>query len=569
MNRVSQSGSCLMLPVVAAIVLALVHSCAGDVTVTETPVEVETIQISGASGTLLVGESLQLHAERRSVTGKSLSARPVVWRSENAAVAEVSSTGLVTARQAGTATIVAESGGKRATVTVTVEARPAIGLMPMSLSFTASRGTALPSAQPVAVSNTGGGTLSGLTVGITYKTGGTGWLTVSLNGTTAPAAVTVRPGTTAMAGTFTADVCVSSGVAGNSPQCVAVTYVVTQPMIGLSPTTLSLTALQGAALPEAQTIAVNNTGGGTLSGLAVNITYKTGGSGWLTATISPTTAPAAVTIRPNTTATTGTFTADVCVSSTAAINSPQCAAVTYAVSRLGEGFGDEQFASIPAGTFQMGDMTGAGSGRERPVHQVTITKRFLMQKTEVTQGQWREVMGTNPSHYQTCGDLCPVEQLSWDDIQLFLAKLNEIDPGKNYRLPTEAEWEYAARAGTTGDYGGTGLLNEMGWYWDNSAVNGVRQPHPVARKQPNHWGLYDMHGNAWEWVQDWYSGLYYQYKVDNGIVNDPLGPTNGTARVARGGSFDNVADFARSAFRLDLLPSVRGINIGFRLVRTL
>jgi formylglycine-generating enzyme required for sulfatase activity len=109
---------------------------------------------------------------------------------------------------------------------------------------------------------------------------------------------------------------------------------------------------------------------------------------------------------------------------------------------------------------------------------VNITKAFYMQKTEVTQGQWRAVMGTSPSYFSDCGDTCPVERVSWDDIQGFLTALNAMDPGKNYRLPTEAEWEYAARAGTTGDYGGTGVLDEMGWYSGNSGG----QTHPVAQK---------------------------------------------------------------------------------------
>jgi formylglycine-generating enzyme required for sulfatase activity len=191
------------------------------------------------------------------------------------------------------------------------------------------------------------------------------------------------------------------------------------------------------------------------------------------------------------------------------------------------GFGPEQFALILAGTFQMGSTNG--NSDERPVHTVNITKAFYMQKTEVTQGQWRAVMGTNPSWFSDCGDTCPVEQVSWNDIQGFLTALNAMDPGKNYRLPTEAEWEYAARAGTTGDYGGTGVLDQMGWYSDNSGS----QTHPVAQKQPNHWGLYDMHGNVWEWVQDWYSATYYSVSP----TNDPQGPATGTSRVLRGGSW--------------------------------
>lgn len=169
---------------------------------------------------------------------------------------------------------------------------------------------------------------------------------------------------------------------------------------------------------------------------------------------------------------------------------------------LGVGFGDDQFALISAGTFQMGSRSGLP--HERPVHTVTLTRSFYMQRTEVTQGQWLEIMGTNPSNFSSCGDTCPVERVSWNDIQQFLTALNARYPGRNYRLPTEAEWEYAARAGTTGDYGGTGILDDMGWYSGNSGS----RAHPVAGKLPNAWGLHDMHGNVWEWVQDWYSSSY-------------------------------------------------------------
>jgi surface protein len=229
---------------------------------------------------------------------------------------------------------------------------------------------------------------------------------------------------------------------------------------------------------------------------------------------------------------------------------------------LGIGFGPEQFALIEASSFTMGD-DNSTRDNEKPAHTVTITKAFYMQKTEVTQGQWRAVMGTNPSGFSACGDICPVERVSWDDIQLFLAALNDMEPGKNYRLPTEAEWEYAARAGTTGDYGGKGVLDDMGWYYDNSAVDGVRQTHPVAQKQPNHWGLYDMHGNVWEWVQDWY-GLY---TAD--AKTDPTGPETGSYRVLRGGSWSSGADIARSACRVVVTQSTGYGDGGFRLARTL
>jgi formylglycine-generating enzyme required for sulfatase activity len=217
-----------------------------------------------------------------------------------------------------------------------------------------------------------------------------------------------------------------------------------------------------------------------------------------------------------------------------------------------------RFVRVRAGTFAMG--SASGDRDEQPVHRVTLTRDYLLQATEVTQGQWRALMGRNPSYFADCGDNCPVESVSWDDVQTFLQALNRQDPGKGYRLPTEAEWEYAARAGTTGDYGGTGRLDEMGWYLDNSGG----RPQPVGRKAPNAWGLYDMHGNVWEWVNDWYGAAYYSA----GPPADPLGPRYGSYRVLRGGSWYGSAYRARSANRVTDTPSFRDGSYGFRLART-
>ena len=219
--------------------------------------------------------------------------------------------------------------------------------------------------------------------------------------------------------------------------------------------------------------------------------------------------------------------------------------------------GPGQFVRIEPGTFLMG--SEGGEIDERPVHEVTITRAFYLQKTEVTQAQWQKVMGNNPSHFSDCGDACPVEQVSWDDVQVFLERLNEMDPGKEYRLPTEAEWEYAARAGTTGDYGGTGNLEEMGWH----SGNANRRTHPVGGKRPNEWGLFDMHGNVWEWAQDWWKLEYYAESQPR----DPEGPSTGQFRVLRGGSWNNTAGHARSTHRNGAQPSVRLFSYGFRLAR--
>ncbi len=193
---------------------------------------------------------------------------------------------------------------------------------------------------------------------------------------------------------------------------------------------------------------------------------------------------------------------------------------------------------------------------EKPQHRVTISNGFWMGKYEVTQGQWQAVMGDNPSNFKDCGANCPIEQVSWDDIQVFLRKLNQKNDGFEYSLPSEAQWEYAARAGTTTLYGGTGNLDDLGWYGKNSG----RKTHPVGEKRANGFGLYDMHGNVWEWCSDWY-GSY-----SSGQATDPTAASSGQSRVLRGGSWFNVANYSRSAFRSRNSPADRYSFYGFRVV---
>ena len=231
------------------------------------------------------------------------------------------------------------------------------------------------------------------------------------------------------------------------------------------------------------------------------------------------------------------------------------------------------FVKIPAGTFTMGspDNEAGRDSDEGPQHQVTISKGFEMQTTEVTQSQWVSVMGSNPSRFQkseNCPDefttinsipMCPnnpVEQVSWNDAQAFISKLNAKADGFQYRLPTEAEREYAARAGTTGAYAGD--LDAMAWYDENSGG----RTHPVAKKQANPWGLFDMHGNVWEWTGDWFG----PYSATS--VTDPAGPSSGSYRVLRGGGWFDTAQNSRSADRNGGSPGGRGSDIGFRLLRT-
>jgi formylglycine-generating enzyme required for sulfatase activity len=219
------------------------------------------------------------------------------------------------------------------------------------------------------------------------------------------------------------------------------------------------------------------------------------------------------------------------------------------------------FVLIPAGTVTIGSPEDEpGRFDNETGHPVTISRAFYLQATEVTQGQWKRVMGSNPSHFRTCGDNCPVEQVSWTDVGEFIRRLNRMEGTDKYGLPTEAQWEYAARAGTAkrfhaGD--GDEDLSRAGWWSENSGF----ETHPVGRKEPNAWGLYDMHGNVWEWVRDWY-GPYPSSRV-----TDPEGPASGDYRVMRGGSWSSSAGFCRSAFRVSGDPAGRVSALGFRLLR--
>lgn len=193
-----------------------------------------------------------------------------------------------------------------------------------------------------------------------------------------------------------------------------------------------------------------------------------------------------------------------------------------------------EFQPIPAGEFEMGCSNGDKDcdNSENPVHKVKISKLFYLGKTEVTQGQWKAVMGNNPSTYSSCGDNCPVETVSWEDVQSFIKKLNEKEGGNKYRLPTEAEWEYAARATSKAKFYWGSFINDSHlWYDGNSgSLFSGKKTHPVAEKEKNKFELYDMIGNVCEWVQDWYGNEYYAKSPPN----DPTGPETGTARVFRG-----------------------------------
>ncbi len=240
-------------------------------------------------------------------------------------------------------------------------------------------------------------------------------------------------------------------------------------------------------------------------------------------------------------------------------------AASYSLTALLDG---SAMARIPAGEFQMGSQ--GGEADEQPVHRVRISRDFEIGKFEITQSQWETVMtdphakagavrttpegvaiGSNPSHFK--GASLPVESVSWDDIQAFLARLNLRARDHTYRLPTEAEWEYASRDDSA-------PLAAKAWFKDNSAD----RTQPAGGKRPNGRGMYDTLGNVAEWVQDWYSRDYYAESP----VDDPRGPSAGSYRVFRGGCWLDSAKYCRVTARNFEFPVSRLYNVGFRVVRT-
>jgi formylglycine-generating enzyme required for sulfatase activity len=216
-----------------------------------------------------------------------------------------------------------------------------------------------------------------------------------------------------------------------------------------------------------------------------------------------------------------------------------------------------EFVRITPGTFLMGCSDGDTlcDPDERPPHEVRFTREFEIGKYEVTQAQWRRVTDQNPSVFK--GDTLPVENVSWNEVQGFLKEMNALGDGYRYRLPTEAEWEYAARAGELGRTHGD--LDKVAWY----AGTLTQASQPVGRKQPNAWGLHDVEGNVWEWVEDWYGERSYS----SAEREDPRGPSMGEWRVMRGGAWGLSLYYVRLSFRDANLPTYRDNSIGFRCVR--
>ena len=220
---------------------------------------------------------------------------------------------------------------------------------------------------------------------------------------------------------------------------------------------------------------------------------------------------------------------------------------------------------VKGGCYQMGDTSGAGGPEEKPVHEVCVDD-FYMGKYEVTQGQWKSVMRNNPSYFASCGDNCPVDSVSWNDAQDFIRRLNSRSGEGKYRLPTEAEWEFAARSGGKRErYSGGDVLTDVAWFSEIGGDIINRRTIPVGKKKQNGLGIYDMSGNVWEWTNDWYGSDYYS----SSPPKNPTGPDSGDRRVLRGGSWLNGAFDLRTTYRNFLTPNYRSHAIGFRLLRTI
>ncbi len=235
----------------------------------------------------------------------------------------------------------------------------------------------------------------------------------------------------------------------------------------------------------------------------------------------------------------------------------------------------ENMVKVKGGSFQMGDTSEQGSyvmNREKPIHTVKLSDYYIC-KYEVSQQEWEVVMGNNPSHFQ--GKDLPVEQVSWEDCQAFIQRLNTLT-GLDFKLPTEAQWEYAARGGNKSQgtkYSGSNTLSEVGWSWENSGeeilggewknekvIKNNCCTHPVGQKRPNELGLYDMSGNVWEWCSDRYGGY------NSSSETDPMGPGSGSRRVTRGGCWSDVAGLCRVSYRGVIGPGSRATDLGLRLV---
>ena len=514
-------------------------SATATITVLPAPDALRSVALSPNPGNVTVGLTLSLvvvpdvAAPTVTVSNAFASATP--------AVATVSPTGVVTGVSPGTSVITITATGSGSGFTTT--SKTATAIISVSPAPDALRGLTV---SPSTGSVIAGRTLS-LIASVDAVAPSVGVITTYVSGTPTVASVSAAGVVSGIAaGTSVITVtAVGSGTGFTTTTKTALATITVSPApdalvsVTLTPTTASTTVGSTLTLVSAAQVAGANV---TVSNAFVSATPAV-------ATVSSTGVVTGVT------AGTSVITVTATGSGVGFTTTSKTATATITITP--PIFAADQFVSIAAGSFVMGSAT-SGFANEAPTHTVTLSA-FQIQKTELTQGQWRAVTGRNPSFTPLCGDSCPVDSVSWDDVQVFLARLNQLDPGKDYRLPTEAQWEYAARAGTTGDYGVLGAIEDIGWYDFNSNF----RYRAVALKRPNAWGLYDMSGNVLEHVQDFYSATYYATSP----TNDPQGPATGPDHVIRGGSCSSPVSNLRSAYRTNFRSSAAGSAVGFRLAR--
>ncbi len=525
------------------------RSASVTITVTALPNALTGLAVSVSRTSIFVAQTAQVTATA-TTAGSDVSVI-TTYESSAPAVAIVSASGLVTGVAVGSTILTVHASGsgegftpsvRSASLTITVTALPNALT---ALTVSASR-TSMPITQAAQLTATVTTAGAGVDVSTTYVSSVPGVATVSASGLVsgmAPGSTTIRVRASGSGAGFTPTVRLDS-----------VTITVTALPNALADLVLSPGS---ATLPSGQWVTLVTQA--TTAGQGVTVRFTFVSSNIAVATVDS--AGRVTAAAPSTASITGTTTITVTATGSGAGYTTnqltrQAIITTTNLFSLGVGYSLQQFSSIPEGRYRRG--AANGEPNEQPVRTISISA-FRMQLTEVTQGQWRQVMaGTalaGPRYFTPCGDLCPVEQASWSEIQQFITRLNQQDPGKGYRLPTEAEWEYAARAGTTGDFNVDGqTAAALGW------INGAALA-PVAQKIPNAFGLFDTHGNTFEWVADWYGDAYY---ASSPSLN-PIGPASGATRVLRGGNVLTPQYFARSAFRLDLPPSATGH--GFRLAR--
>lgn len=479
-----------------------------------------------SAGTITVGQTAAASAYGIDQNGSPIGLGAITWSTSSATIADVSASGIVTALTPGQAQIIASAGGKQGQALITVTGVP-VAYITVAPTYVVIAGGATKQFTAT-LKDANGITLTGRTV--TWSSSDPSLATV--NSVTGVATGIAAPGALITA--------TSEGKTGSASLQVSPTLPVDMVLVNGG------TVVVGDVFQFTADLR-NNASGQVLAGRSV--TWDS--SNPTVAKVDAATGLAAA-LAVGETKVTATSEGVSGAGRLKVVAGPRPTCGNAA--QIGCGLGPEQFALIPAGTFDMGSTRSYMSG---PIHRVTISKAFYAQRTEFTQGQWKAVMGSNPSAKSSCGDRCPVESVSWDDVQVLIQRLNESS-GAKYRLPTEAEWEYMARIGTPGcrDF----CYRNMAWIYP---VDGDSL-HPVAGLQPNSMGLFDLVGNVWEWVSD-RRGDY-----PSEPVTDPSGPaTLDPRRVLRGGTFGTCPWC--SEYDVDdrgfLFPDSRISNGGFRLVR--